>query len=846
MARMAAESLLPRAKRMSLKEQTTEGFIPRGEERMEDAAEGFLNELIRRSLVQVAKTYWERFTECRVHDLLHDLAIQKALEVNFFDIYDPRSHSISSLCIRHVIHSEGESEKLQKLRLEGRIEKLPHLFPNSITTMVLRFSVLTEDLMPIWEYCQNLRNLDLLRAYEGKEIMCSDNSFSQLEFLRLYDLEKLERWDLGTSAMPLIKGLGIHDCPNLKEIPERMKDVELLKRNYTCHFSRSSAIASACNAESSQADQVLDESSHGIKLNEVRSIAPRVSLLVPFDGPEVVRPNEHLERDMSMRYVDVNSLASGSPKLKTDSETFVDWYLSDLFMEPVGNENLYLNISTSSIHSVKILPDIENGKSTGAFNDQNISSQFPLVPAANLFIIIMPVIAMDLCVWDPGICFEFMALTDFIENAEELFLLGCPCKFFLNVDSNSMSRVWDPGQTWCVYCYFSNGSCVMYNYIAFTCPSIAYELVVEEYFYVNYDVLVDNFKQTSVLRPDVSTSFDRKIENCYLVLDRKNHIALLSSTIGLQNFDAHFNVLPIGITGPMKVFGRHSVAHEVLSNSAHHWSLKICLHGLFHNWFAGRTHWFVFVVINGDVVGSSTRIVHLNKWVSGQRLKDNVQMPRHNNVSWRGNSGLQDGKYIDFIKYKYLVVVYNDARDGLQLSLPLFHVLTMLSWSVSVHLANYKVVELNHVRDVFKAAFTMMSILRILWPRRHVIGENDEFIGKKAAYALSQGVGVIACIGELLQEREAGKTFDLCFQQLKAFADAIPSWDNVVIAYEPVWAIGTVASPDFSCHNHVQQAVNCFDTIYKAWYEALDFSHKGLADSKTTYTAKLEMQRIPK
>lgn len=82
--------------------------------------------------------------------------------------------------------------------------------------------------------------------------------------------------------------------------------------------------------------------------------------------------------------------------------------------------------------------------------------------------------------------------------------------------------------------------------------------------------------------------------------------------------------------------------------------------------------------------------------------------------------------------------------------------------------------------------------------RRHVIGENDEFIGKKAAYALSQGVGVIACIGELLQEREAGKTFDVCFQQLKAFADALPSWDNVVIAYEPVWAIGTgkVASPE--------------------------------------------------
>ncbi|WVZ04777.1 hypothetical protein V8G54_018123 [Vigna mungo] len=89
--------------------------------------------------------------------------------------------------------------------------------------------------------------------------------------------------------------------------------------------------------------------------------------------------------------------------------------------------------------------------------------------------------------------------------------------------------------------------------------------------------------------------------------------------------------------------------------------------------------------------------------------------------------------------------------------------------------------------------------------RRHIIGENDEFIGKKAAYALNQGLGVIACIGELLEEREAGRTFDVCFQQLKAYADAVPSWDNIVIAYEPVWAIGTgkVATPQQAQEVHV-------------------------------------------
>ncbi|KAH0692369.1 hypothetical protein KY285_019466 [Solanum tuberosum] len=202
-----------------------EGFIiPRGEERMEDVAEGFLNELIRRSLVQVVDTFWEKVTDCKVHDLLRDLAIQKALEVNFFDIYDPRKNLKSTSCIRHATHSEGEScEKLQKLLLGGRLEKLP-VFPDSITMIFLWVSRLTKDPMPILGMLPNLRNLELDAAYEGEEIMCSDYSFSQLELLHLYGLENLERWHLGTNAMPLIKDLVIHHCPKLREIPERMKD----------------------------------------------------------------------------------------------------------------------------------------------------------------------------------------------------------------------------------------------------------------------------------------------------------------------------------------------------------------------------------------------------------------------------------------------------------------------------------------------------------------------------------------------------------------------------------------------------------------------------------------------
>ncbi|XP_060183854.1 disease resistance protein RPP13-like isoform X2 [Lycium barbarum] len=88
-----------------------EGFIQRGKERMrmEDVAKGFLNELIRRSLVQVAHIHWEEVTTCRIHDLLRDLAVKKALEVNFFDIYDPIERTISSSCLRHVIHGQAQT-----------------------------------------------------------------------------------------------------------------------------------------------------------------------------------------------------------------------------------------------------------------------------------------------------------------------------------------------------------------------------------------------------------------------------------------------------------------------------------------------------------------------------------------------------------------------------------------------------------------------------------------------------------------------------------------------------------------------------------------------------------------
>lgn len=92
--------------------------------------------------------------------------------------------------------------------------------------------------------------------------------------------------------------------------------------------------------------------------------------------------------------------------------------------------------------------------------------------------------------------------------------------------------------------------------------------------------------------------------------------------------------------------------------------------------------------------------------------------------------------------------------------------------------------------------------------RRHIpiIKEADDTIAKKAAYALTDGrLNVIYCIGELLEEREAGQTLAVCQRQLAALAAAITDWSNVVVAYEPVWAIGTgkVATPEQAEEVHV-------------------------------------------
>ncbi|RVW93370.1 putative disease resistance protein [Vitis vinifera] len=201
-----------------------EGFVPQqDEQRLEDTAEDYLNELINRNLVQaVAVSVNERVTECRIHDLVRDLCIKKAKEQNFVEIQKDivslpsttssfpftksrrlvvefsnsiaKLENLRSLYLK-ASHFSGVPSfdmssllHLSKLHMERSIGQL-HEFPPNLTQLTLEDTELDYDPMVILEKLPKLLTLRLrMWSYRGWEMQVSADGFPQLKILQLSDL----------------------------------------------------------------------------------------------------------------------------------------------------------------------------------------------------------------------------------------------------------------------------------------------------------------------------------------------------------------------------------------------------------------------------------------------------------------------------------------------------------------------------------------------------------------------------------------------------------------------------------------------------------------------------------
>lgn len=91
--------------------------------------------------------------------------------------------------------------------------------------------------------------------------------------------------------------------------------------------------------------------------------------------------------------------------------------------------------------------------------------------------------------------------------------------------------------------------------------------------------------------------------------------------------------------------------------------------------------------------------------------------------------------------------------------------------------------------------------------RRHVFGETEAMLHEKVKIALRAKLDVMLCVGETIDEREEGKTFQVIERQMKALKVVKPTQiDRISVAYEPVWAIGTgkTATPEIAQEAHAE------------------------------------------
>ncbi len=163
--------------------------------------------------------------------------------------------------------------------------------------------------------------------------------------------------------------------------------------------------------------------------------------------------------------------------------------------------------------------------------------------------------------------------------------------------------------------------------------------------------------------------------------------------------------------------------------------------------------------------------------------------------NWKMNMNVESGKKL----IKDLIPLVKDANCDVALCVPAILIPEMVKAAAG---SNIKIGAEN-VHWAASGAFTgeisadMLKDYGVEYAiighseRRQYFGETDESVNKRTLAALNAGLTPIVCVGELLAERENGTTNDVLLKQLSVGLKGVEDVTKVVIAYEPVWAIGT-------------------------------------------------------
>ena len=118
--------------------------------------------------------------------------------------------------------------------------------------------------------------------------------------------------------------------------------------------------------------------------------------------------------------------------------------------------------------------------------------------------------------------------------------------------------------------------------------------------------------------------------------------------------------------------------------------------------------------------------------------------------------------------------------------------------------------------------------------RRTLYNETNEVVASKVAKAQALGLNSILCLGESLEQREAEQTNDHLKAQLDSVKDSVKDWSKIVLAYEPIWAIGTgkTATPEIAEETHAYIRQWATEALGEETANALRIQYGGSVNGK--------------